>query len=129
MGGYGAVLHGILCNANAVYAHAPLIRLQDTNDTDSSMKQFYTSIFAETISKENDLRSFLNPIDSFPIFYLCDNGDSVESALEGETACFADACKKHDIKFKLEHCEKTEDDEIQNLKKVLNFFERMISKA
>ena len=133
MGGYGAILHGILCKANAVYADAPYIRLVDTNDADTEMKQFYDSIFSETVSKENDLSNFLNPTDAFPVFYLCDNGDCVEStkesSLEDETAYFVDACKKHGIKVHLDRCVKSEDDEIQTLKEVLSFFERMISKA
>lgn len=133
MGGYGAILHGMLCKANAVYARAPQIRLADTNDADREMKQFYDSIFSETVSKENDLSNFLNPTDAFPVFYLCGNGDSVESinesSLEDETAYFVDACKRHEIKVHLDKCVKSEDDEIQNLKKVLNFFERMISKG
>ncbi len=114
MGGYGAILHGILCKANAVYAHVPHIRLQDTNN-------------AETDSKENDLTNFLNPSDPFPIFYLCDDGTADENCLEDETAYFVDACKKHDIKVHLDFCPKLEDDGIKVLKKVLDFFERVAS--
>jgi hypothetical protein len=129
MGGYGAILHGILCKANAVYAHAPHIRLQETNDTDSEMKQFYTSTFAKTVSKENDLTHFLNPTDTFPIFYLCDDGTADENCLEDETAYFVDACKKNDIKVHLDFCPKLEDDGIQVLKEVLDFFERVASEG
>ena len=129
MGGYGAILHGILCKANAVYAHAPHIRLQETNGADTEMKRFYDSIFAKTISKENDLTNFLNSTDTFPIFYLCANGTSDENSLEDETAYFVDACKKHDIKVHLDFCPKLEDDGIQVLKEVLDFFERVASGA
>jgi len=114
MGGYGAILHGILCKANAVYAHAPYIRLQETDDVD-------------TDSKENNLTNFLNPTDPFPIFYLCDDGIADENCLEDETAYFVDACKKHDIKVHLDFCPKLEDDGIKVLKKVLDFFERVAS--
>jgi len=113
MGGYGAILHGILCKANAVYAHAPHIRLQETN----------------TVSKENDLTHFLNSTDTFPIFYLCDDGTADENCLEDETAYFVDACKKHDIKVHLDFCPKLEDDGIQVLKEILDFFERVVSGA
>lgn len=106
-GGYGAILHGILCKANAVFAHAPRIRLLDTN------------------SPENDLTNFLNPTGSFPIFYLCDN----KSDPEDETAYFADACKKNGIKVHLDFCPKSEENEDHKLKEVLNFFERMASQA
>jgi hypothetical protein len=40
---------------------------------------------------------------------------------------FVDACKKHDIKVHLDFCPKSEDDEIQVLKEVLDFFERVAS--
>jgi len=69
MGGYEAILHGILCGANAVYADAPRIRLSQTSDND-------------TLTKENDLTRFLNATDTFPVFYLCKN----ENTLEDESA-------------------------------------------
>jgi len=103
MGGYGAILHGILCKANAVYAHAPHIRLENTDDTGS---------------KEYDLSHCLNPKDHFPIFYLCDNRES-------ETAYFVDACKKHNIEVHLDFCPKSGDDENHTLKKVLDMFSRV----
>lgn len=106
-GGYGAILHGMLCKANAVYADTPQIR-QKGIDT-----------------KENDLSNFLNPRDSFPIFYLCDNVNTSKNTLENETAYFVAACKKHGIKFDVDHCPKPEDNASQTLKKVLNMLERM----
>ena len=127
MGGYGAILHGILCKANAVYAQSPLIRLQKINHTDTAQKNFYNSIFDESTSKENDLTNFLNPTDPFPIFYLCDDGTANENGLEDETAYFVDACKKNDIKVDLDHCAKSGNDGDQTVKEVLNFFERMAS--
>ncbi len=111
MGGYGAILHGILCGANAVYADAPRIRVQQTSDGDRT-------------TKENDLTHFLNDTDSFPVFYLCEN----ENALEDETVYFADACKKYGINVHLDFCPKSED-EIQVIKEVLGFFERMASEG
>jgi hypothetical protein len=106
-GGYGAILHGILCKANAVYAHNPRIKLLDAN------------------SPESDLSNFLNPTGYFPIFYLCDD----ESNPESDTAYFADACKKNGINVHLNFCPKAEEDENQRLKEVLSFFERMASQA
>lgn len=129
MGGYGAILHGILCKANAVYAHAPHIRLQETNGTDTEMKRFYDTIFSKTVSKENDLTHFLNATDTFPIFYLCDNRHTDKSTLNDETAYFTDACKKHEIKVHRDFCPKWKDDEVQVLKEVLDFFERVASEA
>jgi hypothetical protein len=125
MGGYGAILHGILCKANAIYAQDPYIRIQETNETDTSMKRFYTSIFGNSISKENDLTHFLNPDDPFPVFYLCANDDCQQE----EIAYFSDACKKNNITVHLDFCSKFKDDETQILKEVLGFFERIASKG
>ncbi|GIT97245.1 hypothetical protein [Sulfurovum sp. TSL1] len=111
MDGYGAILHGILCGANAVYAHAPRIRLEETKG-------------ADTLSQENDLTNFLNATDTFPVFYLRED----ENDPEDETAYFADACKKHGIKVYLDFCPKSED-ETQVIKEVLGFFERMASEG
>jgi len=111
MGGYVAILHGMLCGANAVYADAPRIRLSQISDND-------------TPTKENDLTYFLNATDTFPVFYLCKN----ENELEDETAYFADACKQHDINVHLDFCPKSED-EVQVIKEVLGFFEKMASEG
>lgn len=102
LGGYGAILHGILCKANAVYAHTPRIRLQNTD------------------SKENDLTNFLNSTDTFPIFYLCDS----ESNPDDDTTYFADACKKHPIKIHLNFCPHSRYDEDHAIQEVLDMFER-----
>lgn len=114
IGGYGAILHGILCRANAVYAHAPHIRLHETNTSDIH-------------AKENDLTNFLNATDPFPIFYLCDDGSADKNPLENETAYFVATCKKYDIKVHLDFCPKSEEDGTQVLKEVLDFFERVAS--
>jgi len=124
-GGYGAILHGILCKANAVYANVPHIRVPQTSNADKKMKEFYRAIFSENVSKENDLTSFLNPKDSFPIFYLCGDNNSVESGLEDETAYFADACKKHDIRVHQDFCPDAGEGENHILKKVLDMFEHV----
>jgi hypothetical protein len=55
MGGYGAIMHGILSKANTVYARSPRIRLNEID------------------TQENDLCNLLNATDTFPLFYLCDN--------------------------------------------------------
>lgn len=123
MGGYGAILHGTLCKANAIYTDNPYIKLQETCTTDNSMKQFYDSIFTKTVSKESDLNNFLNPRDDFPIFYICHDG------INSDTTNFIDTCKKHDIKVYPNFCSESEYDEGKRLKEVLNFFERIASEV
>ncbi len=127
--GYGAILHGILCKANAVYVDTPYIRLPPKNDANTEMKSFYDFIFSNTISKEKDLSNFLNPTDTFPVFYLCNNGYYDTSTLKDEITYFTDACKKHDIKIHLDRCVNSEDEENLYLKKVLSFLERVASEG
>lgn len=110
MGGYGAILHGILCKANAVYAQVPNIRLQEKHDK---------------VSKEYDLGHFLNLIDSFPIFYLCNDND--EHDIEEEIMYFVDTCKKYDIEVHPDFCPKSDNNDSKNLKKVLDMFEKVTS--
>jgi len=119
MGGYGAILHGILCKANAVFAHAPHITLSGKKEA------IYDEIFTDTLSKESDLINFLNPADIFPIFYLCDNQNNTNS----DMTRFVDACKKSDIKVRLDRCERSEGDKTQDLKKTLDFLERIASQV
>ena len=87
-GGSEAIVHGVLCNANAVYTHFPFIK--------------------------NNPSNFLNSIDSFPIFYICNT--------ENETSSFIDACKKYEIEYHLDFCPEAQDNENHKLKKVLDMF-------
>lgn len=108
--GYEAILHGILCKANAIYAYAPRIRLNETKDAELS----------------SDLTKFLNPSDRFPVFYICDDERIRGNPPEEETAYFAQSCKKNDIRVDLDFCARG-DDETERLKRVLDFFERVAS--
>jgi len=112
-GGYGAMLHGILCKATAIYANAPFIKQKDRKTTNKN-------------SNETDLRTFLNRIDAFPIFYLCEDKDDVQNI--NEIKEFADECKQYDIKCHTDFCPSAGDNESNNLKKVLDMFERMTPK-
>lgn len=103
MGGYGAILHGILCKANAVFAHRPHIRLPNID------------------AKEQDLNKFLNATGSFPIFYLCD-----DNSTESDMVSFANKCEKYDIKTQLDFCPESGDDKNHKLKQVLNMFEHVV---
>lgn len=111
--GYDAILHGILCKANAVYAHTPHIKLQ--------MPDFGLK------SKENDLTHLLNSTDRFPIFYLGTDEAADTDQLEDETAYFIAACNKHHIKAELKVSSKAEEDETNVIKEVLSFLERVAS--
>ena len=108
--GYDAILHGILCKANAIYAYAPRIRIKET----------------KRVQQSSDLTKFLNPSDQFPVFYLCDDEIIKGNPPQEETAYFAQSCKKNDISVDLDFCAMG-DDETERLKNVLDFFERVAS--
>lgn len=116
--GYGAILHGILCNANAVYAHTPHISVRGQHLTD-------------TVTKEHVLHNFLNPEDDFPIFFLCEETDSLdhtrEPNIENEITSFVKVCKKYDISYRLDPCPKSDNTQEQEIKEVLNMLERISS--
>ena len=108
-GGYGAILHGILCQANAVYAYNAPIKLLEERP-----QEFYDAILTKKTYKENNLSHFLNPKDTFPIFYLCDSENKISS--------FVTLCQKYGIKVNLDFFIDYKDDE-ERLKKVLDMFE------
>ena len=108
--GYDAILHGILCNANAIYAYGPSIRRKET----------------KSVEQKSDLTKFLNPSDQFPVFYLCDDEIIKGNPPQEETAYFAQYCKKNDITVDLDFCARG-DDETERFKRVLDFFERVAS--
>lgn len=125
--GYGAILHAILCQANALYAQAPYIRVPKTKNADTAEKRFYDAIFAGNLSKENDLTHFLNPDDPFPVFYLCQEKSVKQKHREDETVYFANACKNNRINVHLDFCPTIKENETQVIKEVLDFFERVDS--
>lgn len=62
MGGYGAILHGVLNNARAVYANIPQTWLLGSSYSESGMKKYFEPIFNPgEISPYNDLRQILSP--------------------------------------------------------------------
>ena len=75
MGGYGSILHGTICNADAIYAHMPQVKLKGTDYTDGINSKFYFPIFGESTSDYEDLTKFLNVKESksSPIYFLSQN--------------------------------------------------------
>ncbi len=103
MGGYGAMLHGILSKAHSVYVRSAFMQALHT--------------------QESDLKSLLNAEDSFPIFYLCmGKGDEQKKR---ETEAFIQRCEQFGIEVRTDLCDSQEEDEVKELKKVLNMLEKM----
>ena len=131
MGGYGAILHGILSQARAVYANVPQIRLLDTIYSNRMMKRYFSTIYSDNITIENDLVNFLDyreKKDMLPVFYLCENSISrkggYENYLQEHTDYFVEKCKKFNIKLHLELLPKSGHDKNYGLGEVLEKFER-----
>ena len=115
MGGYEAILHGILCKANALYVQSPTIRLNKTKDKDAVKDQL----------RESDLSNLLNDIDSFPIFFIAYDMPSAKN----ETLYFTETCKKYGIKFRQDFTPVVSDNESDTIKKVLDMFEHVASQV
>ena len=98
---YAALYYGALCSVNAVYANTP-------------------SFTHKRVSEVLTLQG------TFPIVYICDKGDNRD--LSQEIDNFEAQCKVQDIQVKRQDYP-SEEDENQNIKKVLNFFERVASEA
>ncbi len=131
MGGYGAILHGILCSARAVYANVPQIKLLNTIYSQRMMNKYFSALFSDTVAKENDLTNYLindNNEIKFPTFYLCENVVSGKNAYENylieHTYYFINKCLENNIKFHLELLPKDGHDKNYGLGEVLDKFER-----
>jgi hypothetical protein len=129
MGGYGAILHGILSNARAVYSNVPQIQFYNSRYFlffENQMK----SIFGEThkLRKEDNLLNYLNKVDTFPIFFLCENmiedSKHLKDYLKEHTLMFANRCYDYQIKLHLELLPYSGHTKNYGLKEVLNKFEK-----
>lgn len=75
MGGYGAILHGTICKADAIYAHMPQVKLIGTDYTDGDNSKFYLPIFNKENLQYENLISFLNNVEKedSPVYFLSQN--------------------------------------------------------
>ncbi|CAA6822470.1 MAG: Unknown protein [uncultured Sulfurovum sp.] len=99
IGGYNAMLHAVINNANALYAYNPQM----------------------TEIEENNLSTLLNTTEDTPIFYLCNSQNA------SQVNSFIEKCKKNHIKVNLEHCPKSDYQTVHTLQEVLDFLSRMVS--
>lgn len=96
MGGYGAILHGILMKSVAVFAHIPQIKLFDTQYTDGKNLKFYKDIFGKDANKKlyGDLCNVVkdSSLKRSPVIYLSQNTRDSQSYLLEHTLPFIEAC-------------------------------------
>lgn len=97
MGGYGAILHGTLLRAHAVYAHIPQIRLRGTDYTDSSRRHCYDAVLGGLARHPYiDLASLVarRPSDKTPMYFLNQNRFDYKMYLEQHCLHFVAACNR-----------------------------------
>jgi len=128
MGGYGAILHGILSNARAVYANVPQIQFSSTYFL--FFNENFESIFGKdkALPKEENLLNYLNTEDDFPIFFLCENmieeSKHLKNYLQENSLMFFNRCYKYQLKIHLELLPFEGHTKNYGLKEVLQKFER-----
>ncbi len=135
MGGFGAILHGILCNARAVYANVPQIKLLKTTYSERSMKTSFSPIFSseKKPEEENDLTHILSKYKNkkkLPLFFLCENAvaskGSHENYLQEHTNYFVHKCDEYGLPYHLELLPKSGHDKNYGLNEVLEKFNLFI---
>ncbi len=125
MGGYGAILHAVLNQANAVYAHQPYINLRE------EQKQFYDVLFSRSESIEYDLVNLLHTSKQLPIFFLSDpslqQSDSNCVTHHEALQAFIRYCEDKGLKYRIDESFKESNDEEASLKEVLTMLEKISS--
>jgi len=136
MGGYGAILHGILCGARAIYANVPQIKLLGTNYSEnSSIRKSFEYIFGNNTLefKENNLLNWLDSERKFPVFYLCENiieeKASLSNYLKEHTLSFLNQCYKYQIKSHFEILPQEGHTKNYGIKEVIDKFMRFTPPA
>ena len=103
MGGYGAILHGILNRARAVYANVPQTRLLGSAYSNTGMKKYFQPIFGISgTTVHNDLRNFLSEDVPTTFFISGQRHDFLGSYLLEQTLPFLEKMIAENISFQNE---------------------------
>lgn len=101
MGGFGALLHGILLEADAVYANIPQVKLLGSTYSDRGMKKYFAPIFGDASpGLFNDLADLLesrlkgNLLGKPPLFFIAQSRFDYENYLEEQSLYFFKRCLK-----------------------------------
>jgi hypothetical protein len=105
MGGYGAILQGLLMEADGVFAHIPQVRLRGTRYTDSpAQRRFLHPVLGKSRHPWLDLASLLEQFEPrrSPVFFLSQNRFDYPDYLEQHCLHFVHACIRLGFNFHLE---------------------------
>lgn len=105
MGGYGAILYGLLTGAEAVFAHIPQIKLRNTKYTDGLPRKFFEKVINDNdFPHWTDLTSLLSitPKSKHPLFFITQTRFDYNRYLEDHTFSFIDTCQKLGSNYFLE---------------------------
>lgn len=102
MGGYGAILHGIVNNAHGIYANIPQTQLLGSTYANQGMGPYFRHIFGEdTTSKFNNLNTLVNSKISTYFDIAALRWDK-EHYLQQQILDFVDTLTDHAIDYSLE---------------------------
>jgi hypothetical protein len=105
MGGYGAILQGLLMEADAVFAHIPQTRLRGTQYTERpTQRTFLDPVLGDSRHAWIDLASLLAEFEPrrAPLFFLSQNRFDYPKYLEQHCLHFVNACIRGGFNFHLE---------------------------
>ncbi|MEY8198353.1 MAG: sialidase family protein [Colwellia sp.] len=129
MGGYGAILHGILSGARAVYANVPQIKLLGTSYHAEVQKSNFDMISPTPLFVENDLTNYISKLknqDLKPVFFICENRYSFDGYLKENSQYFINSCIDNDVSFHYEVLPKSGNDKNLGLNQVVELFDKYI---
>jgi hypothetical protein len=104
MGGYGAILHGTMLRAHAVFAHIPQIRLKGTAYTDGPNRRFYDAVLGDLDTHSYiDLGRFVTARakSGVPLFFISQNRFDYPNYLEEHCMHFINACQRAKVGYAL----------------------------
>jgi hypothetical protein len=138
MGGYGAILHGILSNAKAVYANVPQIHLIGSNYFKFYLTKNINNAFGKNNPDNYIENNLINMIEKYykkinTVFFLCENmlntnNIAYDNYLQEHTLSFATKCINLQQPIHLELLPQSGHTKNYGLKEVIQKFERILKK-
>lgn len=127
MGGYAAILYGLLCGAEAIFANVPQIKLRNTQYTDDDihMNNCLTTVLSKDFPHWIDLSSLLESSDksNYPIFFITQTRFHPYNYLKEHIYYFIDKCDEVGANYFLEIVPKTGHLMYRNVAESIKFFD------